>query len=978
MIQATKIQKYVIEPKSDGFSEEWESFHATNPSSMRLPEFPGVFLAYRAGGSKDRFFLFDKYVWNSNMGLAILDEKGEEVVYRFPLPIFKKDRKVDFPQSLEEFNRYQLSPHKDDLVVFHDFRFFFDKKNVYVLTHEGALTWCLDTIFKVKRHIFIKKVEESIELIKNDAVTKESWGAIWYDKPVFLPCGYGGTNKVYASSVNKNDIVMLNLLSGKTQICHRICPDYGVFETKNQYFFDPTPDGITKYGCLENCARPGYFDNSHVGNNGNPILVKIGENKFFMDIVHGVHNESLSIEHATKNWDMTYLPFFRLKDAYTGQTVYYGEEPILQLGETWREYVENGPWVSKLDHLRGVMFPGGQVAKDPKKIDENSEFTFYTGVGDSAVARADFKMSDFLSEDELDNLRNYNKIIERRKNIKQRDDSSYICSCGDFSFFLRNVAGQVAIHREFIDKNGNRESSDRIIQSSAGYFDFVGAETNGLFYKTEYGFVVPVKGYSYHNGQIACGYGLYILKHDNPEKIYYRSTASIAPCADDSDMPSLDALLASVPEKVKFEILKTEEFIKEGKTFESDLTRWMLQKTERKSRDEIELRHINKIYDNNVQAVFDFNLRIEEGEFVVFVGPSGCGKSTTLRMIAGLEEITDGELFINGEIMNDVEPKDRHIAMVFQNYALYPHMTVFNNMAFSLKMMKHPMRVCNRKGEIVTKMVRYTRQEIVERVNKAAKMLDLTDYLTRKPRALSGGQRQRVALGRAIVRDAKVFLMDEPLSNLDAKLRVQMRSELINLHNELKNTIIYVTHDQIEAMTMADRIVVMKDGFIMQVGKPKFVYNNPANEFVATFIGTPAMNLIAGEIDNEGNFHVDGGPVIKLPEDKFEDVKKVGLINKPAKLGIRAEDFSEEKEKLAEYKTHVSVDIKMAELIGSTTNAHFNIGSSKAVASLSSSSKAKRGAEIELAINMRKCHIFDAETTMSVTSNNYVEDDEEE
>ncbi len=337
-------------------------------------------------------------------------------------------------------------------------------------------------------------------------------------------------------------------------------------------------------------------------------------------------------------------------------------------------------------------------------------------------------------------------------------------------------------------------------------------------------------------------------------------------------------------------------------------------------------------------------------------------------MIAGLEEITDGELYIGGELMNDVEPKDRHIAMVFQNYALYPHMSVFNNMAFSLKMMKHPVSYTDKNGETATKMVHYKRSEIIERVNAAANMLDLKDYLNRKPRALSGGQRQRVALGRAIVRDARVFLMDEPLSNLDAKLRVQMRTELINLHNNLKNTIIYVTHDQVEAMTMADRIVVMKDGYIQQVGTPKYVYNNPANEFVATFIGTPAMNLVEGKIDKEGVFHCKGGPKIKLPDDKFELAKQAKLINKPAKLGIRAEDFSDEKEKIATFNTHITVKVTMAELIGSTTNAHFNIGNSDVIASLSSSSSATRGADIELALNIDNCHIFDSETTMSITS----------
>ena len=247
----------------------------------------------------------------------------------------------------------------------------------------------------------------------------------------------------------------------------------------------------------------------------------------------------------------------------------------------------------------------------------------------------------------------------------------------------------------------------------------------------------------------------------------------------------------------------------------------------------VELKNINKIYSNNVQAVFDFNLKIKDREFIVFVGPSGCGKTTTLRMVAGLEEITSGQLLIDGEVMNDVAPKDRNIAMVFQSYALYPHMTVYDNMAFGLKLRK------------------FSRTEIDRRVQDAAEKLGLKPYLDRKPAALSGGQRQRVALGRAIVRDAKVFLMDEPLSNLDAKLRVQMRSELIKIHESLGTTTIYVTHDQIEAMTMASRIVVMRDGWIQQIGAPKEIYDNPDNIFVGGFIGTPPMNFVNGVVGKD-------------------------------------------------------------------------------------------------------------------------------
>ena len=265
---------------------------------------------------------------------------------------------------------------------------------------------------------------------------------------------------------------------------------------------------------------------------------------------------------------------------------------------------------------------------------------------------------------------------------------------------------------------------------------------------------------------------------------------------------------------------------------------------------EMALKHVHKKYDNNDNySVTDFNLDISDREFIVFVGPSGCGKSTTLRMIAGLEDISEGELSIGGKVMNDVAPKDRDIAMVFQNYALYPHMTVFNNMAFGLKLRK------------------YDKEEIKKRVENAAEILGLTEYLDRKPAALSGGQRQRVALGRAIVRDAKVFLMDEPLSNLDAKLRVAMRAEIAKLHQRLETTTIYVTHDQTEAMTMADRIVIMKDGFIQQIGSPKEVYNSPKNMFVAGFIGSPAMNFFTVTLKN-GMISDGHGLNLRIPEGK--------------------------------------------------------------------------------------------------------------
>ena len=275
----------------------------------------------------------------------------------------------------------------------------------------------------------------------------------------------------------------------------------------------------------------------------------------------------------------------------------------------------------------------------------------------------------------------------------------------------------------------------------------------------------------------------------------------------------------------------------------------------------LSLKHIYKVYPNGAKAVNDFNMQISDKEFIVFVGPSGCGKSTTLRMIAGLEAITAGELKIGDTVVNGMEPKDRDIAMVFQNYALYPHMTIFENIAFGLRMRKIPdvkrdkdgKPVLDKNGNEIPVMRKYNKRELTEKVNEAAEILGITDYLKRKPKEMSGGQRQRVALGRAIVRQPKVMLLDEPLSNLDAKLRTQMRSEIVKLHKKLQTTFIYVTHDQVEAMTMGTRIVVMKDGFVKQIDTPKNLYKYPANKFVAGFIGTPQMNFFQGTLKKDGD-----------------------------------------------------------------------------------------------------------------------------
>lgn len=357
----------------------------------------------------------------------------------------------------------------------------------------------------------------------------------------------------------------------------------------------------------------------------------------------------------------------------------------------------------------------------------------------------------------------------------------------------------------------------------------------------------------------------------------------------------------------------------------------------------LNLVNIKKVYDKDVVAVQDFSLEIRDKEFLVLVGPSGCGKSTALRMIAGLEEISGGELYIGDRLMNDVAPKDRDIAMVFQNYALYPHMDVYNNMAFGLKLRK------------------FKKDEIKKRVDNAAGILGLEAFLDRKPKALSGGQRQRVALGRAIVRDAEVFLMDEPLSNLDAKLRVQMRAEIQKLHRRLQTTTIYVTHDQTEAMTMATRLVVMKDGIIQQVGAPKEVYDEPDNIFVGGFIGSPAMNFLNGKV--EGDHFVMDDIKILIPEGKLKPLRDQGYVGKDIVLGVRPEDIHDEPIFLeSSPETKITAKIEVAELMGAETVLYSKVNNQDFVARVDSRTDVAGGDSVELAFNLNNAHFFDIET----------------
>jgi multiple sugar transport system ATP-binding protein len=365
----------------------------------------------------------------------------------------------------------------------------------------------------------------------------------------------------------------------------------------------------------------------------------------------------------------------------------------------------------------------------------------------------------------------------------------------------------------------------------------------------------------------------------------------------------------------------------------------------------VTIQNVFKRYDNKVTAVNDLNLDIRDKEFMVLVGPSGCGKTTTMRMVAGLEEITDGTIRIGERVVNDVSPKDRDIAMVFQNYALYPHMTVYENMAFGLKLRKVP------------------KADIDRRVGEAAKLLGITDYLQRKPKALSGGQRQRVALGRAIVREPQVFLMDEPLSNLDAKLRVQTRAELIKLHRRLGITTIYVTHDQIEAMTMGDRIAVMKDGLLHQCDTPMTVYAHPANMFVAGFIGTPSMNFVPATLKKaDGSYVIDTG-AFTVGAPPVQEGQLEAYVNKEVMFGIRPADIFDKNLTnpiQATPQNTVRTVVDVSEPMGDIVTLYLTAGKHSLVATIDAETQAKDGNTLDVVFDLAKTHLFDAQTEQAI------------
>ena len=407
---ARKREGYIIEPVTRGPQSSWEGHHATNPTAIRLKNDPRVFLGYRAGGNEDFFYLHSIRVWGSHLGLAVLDTRGERVEHRFPLPVFTVVTDTRLPQSPEESKEFQIGPHKDEITVFHDFRFWEDGEWLYVIYHEGTTVKVYDCIVRMSSSEFLEKVKTSIDLISEiteseslDSITRE-WSRLWWTDDTWKPCGVGGTNRIYPSDMNKNDIVFLRLNDESLAMYHRPVPDIAIARTDGNPYLDATADGITKVGALQSCIRPGYTDNSHIGNNGVPIRVKIGDTTVAMDVVHGVFNEAIAIKDLKQKWKLLYYPYLRLLDCESGECLYYSRNPVLEYDGTWGEYARDGEWVKALDHLDGVMFAGGQIEIEQGKNGLDDLFRMYTGVGDTAVAVADFRLRDVLPDQVIEDI----------------------------------------------------------------------------------------------------------------------------------------------------------------------------------------------------------------------------------------------------------------------------------------------------------------------------------------------------------------------------------------------------------------------------------------------------------------------------------------------------------------------------------------------------------------------------------------------
>lgn len=596
-LKMTKVQGYLVEPILAGHNRSWEGHHTTNPCSIRLSQDPRVFLGYRAGGDDDHYYWHDREVWGSALGMAILDERGEHVTHRLPLPIIKLERSLALPQSEAEFDRY-VQEHSDEVVVLHDFRLFEHQGYLYVIYHEGSVTHACDCIVRMKVSDFLLKIEQSLALMRfPPADIIERWRTLWWQPDTWEPAGVNGTRLIYGSKADKNDIVFCELADGTLLMCHRPLPDIAVLPTGQMTCANATPDGIAAFGSLETCIRPGYFDNSHIGNNGTPIRARIGNVDVYIDVVHGVHNPHIAAE-GNDDLLCLYLPYFRVRDAVTGELLYYSEAPILDRDEIWREYVEDGAWVSINPHLIGVMFPGGVVELERGKNALDDLFNCYIGVGDTAVARATFRLRDLLPDAVIADI-----LVRRQHQQVQvpgipSNEWHFPGAISGWEWSIANEveARRIRILRRLRRRDGEVETGTRTINTVPGRFDADGLLFDGrsVRYLDGIGWAVLYTGMRWDetDGQkvTTLGYGALLLDEANPERLLYRSTEPLngwrwqeqgwtVAWPQEEAAVLLARMETLIPRQVLFEIRRAKHLTSIGKNWASNMTRWLLEKS---------------------------------------------------------------------------------------------------------------------------------------------------------------------------------------------------------------------------------------------------------------------------------------------------------------------------------------------------------------------------------------------------------------
>jgi predicted GH43/DUF377 family glycosyl hydrolase len=593
-LRARKLPGYIIEPRPTVGAMRWEDHHATNPCSVRLASDPRVFLGYRAGGADDAYNLNGIPVWGSHLGLAVLDERGERVVARLPLPIYSIPGRPAYPRTKEEFELFQAGPYRDRIIVLHDFRFWEDGEWLYLIYHEGALTTCFDCIRCMRGADFLDRIARSIDLsLRPVEEIRPEWESLWWAPGVWRPCGVNGTERIYSSPMNKNDIVFIRLTDGTLRMYHRPVPDIAVLDTGQDTFSTATADGITRVGSLQSCIRPGFFDNSHIGNNGTPIRAHVGDAEVFLDVVHGVHNVHLH-DPSVPKWKLYYLPYLRLLAADTGECLYYSDEPILDADDTWREYVEKGTWVKINPHLDGVMFAGGQEPVVPGRNGLDDLLTFYVGVGDTAVARAELRLRDLLPPVVASDIQARQRLNAARIDLPGAEAACWAFPGRPCGWEWR-IANDVTRRRMRIVRRlpaVPAEEGARDIAPVPGRFDghatLFGGSAAAL--DDELGWIVVYTGarFEEEGGRrvTRLGLGILLLDRENPERILYRAREPVAgsvrtvqgwkagPDAAGA-REALGAWRRIIPDRVQQEVRQ----LYESKPMPSDMTKWLKRKS---------------------------------------------------------------------------------------------------------------------------------------------------------------------------------------------------------------------------------------------------------------------------------------------------------------------------------------------------------------------------------------------------------------